>query len=160
MAALPTPHGVAVAEEYMREAISLAKQTPLIDVPVGAIIYGPDGRRLAGATNRRVADSDPTAHAEILALRAAAQEFGGGWRLTGCTMVVSLEPCAMCAGAIIGARIGTLIFGAFEPKTGACGSVVDLPREFPLASQLEVRGGILDVDCAALLTDFFTEKRG
>lgn len=128
------------------------------DVPVGAVVFGPDGRELAAATNRREADADPTAHAEILALRAAAAVHGDSWRLTGCTLVVTLEPCAMCAGALVGARTGAVVFGAWEPRTGACGSVFDVARESPL-HRVEVRGGVLDDECGRLLRTFFSLRR-
>src|ERR1700740_3135340 len=99
-----------------------------VDVPVGAVVYSPDGTELAAAGNAREATGDPTAHAEILALRGAAQRLGT-WRLADCTLVVTLEPCTMCAGALVLARIGTLVFGAWEPKTGAVGSLWDVVRD-------------------------------
>ncbi|MCI1255542.1 MAG: nucleoside deaminase [Corynebacterium provencense] len=142
----------------MARALEVAASTPPGDVPVGAVVFGPDGRELAAATNRREADADPTAHAEILALRAAAAVHGDSWRLTGCTLVVTLEPCAMCAGALVGARTGAVVFGAWEPRTGACGSVFDVARESPL-HRVEVRGGVLDDECGRLLRTFFSLRR-
>ncbi|WP_259141695.1 nucleoside deaminase [Tsukamurella ocularis] len=129
------------------------------DVPVGAAVIGPDGAVLALAGNRREALGDPTAHAEILAIREAATRFGDGWRLEGCTLAVTLEPCAMCAGALVSARIGHLVFGAFEPKTGAVGSVWDVVRDPRVAHRVTVRGGVRAAECAALLHDFFQPHR-
>ena len=143
----------------MRRALEVAAATPRGDVPVGAIVLGPDGAELAAATNRREADGDPTAHAEVLAIRQAARHGLDGWRLSQCTLVVTLEPCAMCAGAIVGARVGRLIFGAFEPKTGACGSTVDVVRDSSVLHALEVRGGVLEGECAELLGRFFRGLR-
>ncbi|MGV0870110.1 nucleoside deaminase [Corynebacterium kalidii] len=142
----------------MRRALTVARSTPQVDVPVGAVVLGPDGRELACATNRRESDADPTAHAEVLALRAAARAHGDAWRLEDCTLVVTLEPCAMCAGAAVGARVGRILFGAREPRTGACGSVVDVARESPLHT-VAVRGGVLSHECEGLLSDFFRRRR-
>ena len=110
----------------LRRAIDVARDTPPADVPVGAIIYDAAGVEIAHAHNRKETDGDPTAHAEILAIRDAVGVVGDGWRLEGCTLAVTLEPCAMCAGAIAASRINTVVFGAYEPKTGACGSVIDV----------------------------------
>ncbi|MGO3361314.1 MAG: nucleoside deaminase [Corynebacterium sp.] len=143
----------------MGRALEIARGTPEQDVPVGAVVYGPDGSELATATNRREADADPTAHAEVLALRAAAGELGDAWRLGDCTLAVTLEPCAMCAGAAVGARVSRIVFGAYEPRTGACGSVFDVARESPLHA-VEVRGGVRLEECEELLTGFFRERRG
>ncbi|CAM3533359.1 nucleoside deaminase [Tsukamurella ocularis] len=129
------------------------------DVPVGAAVIAPDGAVLARAGNRREALGDPTAHAEILAIRAAAATFGDGWRLEGCTLAVTLEPCAMCAGALVSARIGHLVFGAFEPKTGAVGSVWDVVRDPRVTHRVTVRGGVREAECAALLHEFFRPHR-
>lgn len=129
------------------------------DVPVGAAVIAPDGAVLARAGNRREQLGDPTAHAEILAIREAATLFGDGWRLEGCTLAVTLEPCAMCAGALVSARIGHLVFGAFEPKTGAVGSVWDVVRDPRVTHRVTVRGGVREAECAALLTDFFASHR-
>jgi tRNA(adenine34) deaminase len=137
----------------MRRALEVAGAAGE-DVPVGAVVYGPDGAELAAARNEREATGDPTAHAEIVALRAAAAVLGG-WRLDGCTLVVTLEPCTMCAGALVLARIGTLVFGAWEPKTGAVGSLWDVVRDRRLNHRPEVYGGILEAECARVMRDFF-----
>jgi tRNA(adenine34) deaminase len=129
------------------------------DVPVGAIVLAPDGSELASACNAREALGDPTAHAELLALRAAARRHGDGWRLTGCTLVVTVEPCTMCAGALVLARISRLVFGAWEPKTGAAGSLWDVVRDRRLSHRPEVVGGVLATECSALLEAFFTPHR-
>ncbi|MCK0439201.1 nucleoside deaminase [Gordonia alkaliphila] len=144
----------------IRAALSAAADTPADDVPIGAVVFGPDGRELARATNRREADGDPTAHAEILALRAAAKLHGDGWRLEGCTLAVTVEPCAMCAGAIGLARVSSVVFGAWEPKTGAVGSLWDLLRDQRLLHRPQVRGGVLADECGGLVRDFFAARRG
>jgi tRNA(adenine34) deaminase len=128
------------------------------DVPVGAVIYGPDGTELATGRNERELTGDPTAHAEILALRRAAQRRGE-WRLDGCTLVVTVEPCTMCAGALVLARISTVVFGAWEPKTGAVGSLWDVVRDSRLNHRPEVYGGVLETECAESLRDFFGTQR-
>jgi tRNA(adenine34) deaminase len=128
------------------------------DVPVGAVIYGPDGAEIATGRNERELTGDPTAHAEIVALRAAAAAVGA-WRLDGCTLVVTLEPCTMCAGAIVLARIATVVFGAWEPKTGAVGSLWDVVRDRRLNHRPEVYPGVLDDECAGLLRAFFADHR-
>jgi tRNA(adenine34) deaminase len=143
----------------MRRALAIAAecaQGP--DVPVGAVLFGPDGTLLAAARNERELTGDPTAHAEILALRQAAGQRGG-WRLDGCALVVTLEPCTMCAGAIVLARIATLVFGAWEPKTGAVGSLWDVVRDRRLNHRPEVYAGVLEQECSTLLRDFFTGRR-
>ncbi|MGP5930829.1 nucleoside deaminase [Corynebacterium glyciniphilum] len=155
---LPRPTREERDDALMRRALTVAASTPAGDVPVGAVVVGPDGRELASATNRRDVDADPTAHAEVLALRAAATALGDGWRLEDCTLVVTLEPCAMCAGAAVGARIGRILFGAYEPRTGACGSVVDVARESPLHT-VAVRGGVLSEECEELVRGFFRSRR-
>ncbi|MBQ1051875.1 nucleoside deaminase [Micromonospora sp. C51] len=124
------------------------------DVPVGAVLYGPDGRELAIGRNERELTGDPTAHAEVLALRRAAERLGR-WRLDGCTLVVTLEPCTMCAGALVLARVSTVVFGAWEPKTGAAGSLWDVLRDRRLNHRPEVYGGILEAENAAVLRAFF-----
>ncbi|MDN5758830.1 MAG: nucleoside deaminase [Tomitella sp.] len=129
------------------------------DVPVGAVVFDADGRQLARAVNAREELGDPTAHAEILALRAAAHEYGDGWRLAGATLAVTLEPCTMCAGALVSARVGRLVFGAWEPKTGAVGSLWDVVRDRRLTHRPEVRGGVLEQECAAMLEEFFRRRR-
>jgi tRNA(adenine34) deaminase len=132
--------------------------THLPDVPVGAVVVGPDGTVIAGGTNAREAEADPTAHAEVVALRAAGRALGS-WRLDGCTLVVSLEPCAMCAGALIAARVDRVVFGAWDPKAGACGSVFDLPRDRGALHHPEVIGGVMAQASASLLTEFFAARR-
>ena len=127
------------------------------DVPIGAAILR-DGEPLALAGNERELRRDPTAHAEILAIRAAAEALGG-WRLPGTTLYVTLEPCAMCAGAIVLARIPTVVVGAPDPKAGAAGSVLDVLAEPALNHRPEVTGGVLGAECAALLREFFAAKR-
>ena len=141
------------------EAALEAARAPGADVPIGAVVFGPDGPPLAAARNARVELGDPTAHAEILALRAAAQVVGDGWRLEGCTLAVTLEPCTMCAGALVLARIARLVFGAWEPKTGAVGSLWDVVRDRRLNHRPEVVGGVLAAECGDLLRAFFRDQR-
>lgn len=129
------------------------------DVPVGAIVIDPEGAVIGTGHNEREATGDPTAHAEVLALRAAA-EANGSWNLTNHTLVVTLEPCVMCAGAILNARIGRVVFGAWDPKAGAAGSVVDLLRDRTLPTRVdEVIGGVLESECSVILTEFFGNLR-
>jgi tRNA(adenine34) deaminase len=128
------------------------------DVPVGAVILDEAGTVLARARNRRETDQDPTAHAEILAIRQAATVLGR-WRLTDLTLVVTLEPCTMCAGAVTAARLGRLVYGAEDPKAGAVGSLWDVLRDARLNHRPEVIGGVLADDCGALLREFFTGRR-
>jgi tRNA(adenine34) deaminase len=128
------------------------------DVPVGAVVLDPLGAVVAVAGNERERRSDPTAHAEILALRGAA-EAADSWRLDGHTLVVTLEPCTMCAGALVLARIGTLVFGAYDPKAGAVASLFDVVRDPRLNHRVDVRGGIREVECSRLLMDFFAGHR-
>ena len=128
------------------------------DVPVGAVVLGPDGAVVGRGHNAREASGDPTAHAEVLALRAAAATLGR-WRLADCTLVVTLEPCAMCAGAIVLARVPRLVLGAWDDKAGAAGSVHDLVRDRRLNHRVEVVGGVLEAECAALLREFFADHR-
>lgn len=128
------------------------------DVPVGAVVVGPDGQVVGRGHNAREATGDPTAHAEVLALRDAAQTLGE-WRLAGCTLVVTLEPCAMCAGATMLARVPRLVLGAWDEKAGATGSVWDLVRDRRSTHRVEVVGGVREEECAALLLDFFAGHR-
>ncbi|RAK27233.1 tRNA(adenine34) deaminase [Actinoplanes lutulentus] len=137
----------------MRRALAVASASP-DDVPVGAILLGPDGAELAAAGNERELTGDPTAHAEVLVLRKAAAALGS-WRLDGCTLVVTLEPCTMCAGALVLARVSTVVFGAWEPKTGAVGSLWDVVRDSRINHRPEVYAGVLETECAQLLRDFF-----
>ncbi len=131
---------------------------PRSEVPVGAVILDPAGAMIAGAHNRRESDADPTAHAEIVAIRAAGRALGS-WHLNGCTLVVTLEPCTMCAGAVVAARIARVVYGATDPKAGAAGSLWDVLRDRRLNHQVEVVGGILAEDCGALLREFFAQRR-
>ncbi|HEV7973470.1 nucleoside deaminase [Amycolatopsis sp.] len=142
----------------MRAAIQAARGSGA-DVPIGAVVFAPDGTPLASAHNAREELGDPTAHAEILALRAAARVYGDGWRLEGCTLAVTVEPCTMCAGALVLARVARVVFGAWEPKTGAAGSLWDVVRDRRLNHRPEVIGGVLEDECAALLEDFFARHR-
>ncbi|MEV0104365.1 nucleoside deaminase, partial [Nocardia sp. NPDC050789] len=140
-------------------AIAAAAAAYPRDVPVGAVVFDADGRELARAANAREALGDPTAHAEVLALRAAAQVHGDGWRLEGATLAVTLEPCTMCAGALVLSRISRVVFGAWEPKTGAVGSLWDVVRDRRLNHRPQVRAGVLEPECAALLDSFFQSHR-
>jgi tRNA(adenine34) deaminase len=146
-------------EHFIRVALQAAATAGPRDVPVGAAVFGPDGAELARAVNAREALGDPTAHAEILALRAAAQVVGDGWRLEGATLAVTVEPCTMCAGAVVMARVARLVFGAWEPKTGAVGSLWDVVRDRRLTHRPEVRGGVLAAQCAAPMAEFFARQR-
>jgi tRNA(adenine34) deaminase len=145
-------------EDLVRTAIRAAANAGQ-DVPIGAVVFAPDGTVLAQACNAREALGDPTAHAEVLALREAATKHGDGWRLDGCTLAVTLEPCTMCAGALVLARVSRLVFGAWEPKTGAVGSLWDVVRDRRLNHRPEVRGGVLEEECADLLERFFRTQR-
>jgi len=128
------------------------------DVPVGAAVVGSDGELLASAANERETGDDPTAHAEIVALRRAGQRVGS-WRLAGATLVVTLEPCTMCAGAAVLARVERIVFGAWDPKAGAVGSLWDVVRDRRLNHRPEVIGGVRAAECAALLEQFFAQRR-
>ncbi|MFI2839051.1 nucleoside deaminase [Mycolicibacterium neoaurum] len=145
--------------ELIRQALEAARLAGPDDIPIGAVVFGPDGTELARAANAREILRDPTAHAEILAMRAAAQVLGDGWRLTDCTLAVTVEPCTMCAGALVMARVGRLVFGAWEPKTGAVGSLWDVVRDRRLTHRPQVRGGVLERECAAPLEEFFARHR-
>ncbi|MFF6780892.1 tRNA adenosine(34) deaminase TadA [Streptomyces sp. NPDC012510] len=128
------------------------------DVPVGAVVLSPDGTTvLAAGHNEREATGDPTAHAEVLAVRRAAERLGE-WRLTGCTLVVTLEPCTMCAGALVQSRVDRLVYGARDEKAGATGSLWDVVRDRRLNHRPEVVEGVLAGECAGLLTDFFRTR--
>ncbi|WP_431875497.1 nucleoside deaminase [Amycolatopsis sacchari] len=142
----------------VRAALAAAREAGP-DVPIGAAVFGPDGTLLASAHNAREELGDPTAHAEVLALRAAARVHGDGWRLEGCTLAVTVEPCTMCAGALVLARVARVVFGAWEPRTGAVGSLWDVVRDRRLNHRPEVVGGVLETECAALLDAFFAGHR-
>jgi tRNA(adenine34) deaminase len=143
----------------MRDALAVAAGAVRTgDVPVGALVLDAAGVVLAAAPNARERDGDPTAHAEVLALRAAAGARGD-WRLDGCTLVVTLEPCTMCAGAVVLARVARLVYGASDPKAGAVGSLWDVVRDRRLNSRPEVIGGVLAEESAELLRGFFADRR-
>jgi tRNA(adenine34) deaminase len=153
-----TPHVADAAERWMAQALALARAAQVRgEVPVGAIVVS-EGAIVGRGGNAPIAGNDPTAHAEIAALREAASALGN-YRLPGCELYVTIEPCAMCAGAILHARIRRLVFGAPDPKTGACGSVVDLFAEPRLNHHTTVTGGVAAEACAALLSDFFASRR-
>ena len=144
--------------EYMQIALDLARQAALNnEVPVGAIIVK-DGEIIGRGSNAPIGLHDPTAHAEVIAMRQAAQHLGN-YRLVDCTLYVTLEPCAMCSGAMQHARIAKLIYGASDPKTGACGSVINVMSEPKLNHHTEVIGGLLAEECGAVLTEFFKQRR-
>jgi tRNA(adenine34) deaminase len=156
--------------EWMGLALAEARRALVTaDVPIGAVVIGPDGGVLGSGRNEREALGDPTAHAEMVAIREAATrlqelraqdgEPDDGWRLEDCTLVVTLEPCAMCAGAIVLARIPRVVFGAWDEKAGAVGSVFDILRERRLNHWVEVYAGVREPECAALLRDFFAGHR-
>jgi tRNA(adenine34) deaminase len=145
-------------ERLMGLAIERAREAELHgDVPIGAVVAR-DGEPIAAAGNERELRRDPTAHAEVLAIRAAAGALGG-WRLPGTTLYVTLEPCVMCAGAIVLARIPAVVFGAADPKAGAAGSVLDVLAEPALNHHPRVTAGVMEAECAALLRDFFESRR-
>ncbi len=146
-------------EDLIRAALDAVSAAGPHDVPIGAAVFGRDGAELSRAANAREATGDPTAHAEILAMRAAADALGDGWRLDGTTLAVTVEPCTMCAGALVMARVARVVFGAWEPKTGAVGSLWDVVRDRRLTHRPEVRGGVLEDECAAPLAAFFAGKR-
>jgi tRNA(adenine34) deaminase len=144
-------------EPAMRAALTEAAMAEP-DVPVGAVVLDGTGAVIGRGRNHREAAADPTAHAEVLALRMAGQA-AGDWRLQGCTLVVTLEPCTMCAGAVLAGRLRRLVYGAPDPKAGAAGSVWDVLHDPRLGEPVEVIGGILAGECAALLRDFFARRR-
>uniref|UniRef100_UPI00404A155B tRNA adenosine(34) deaminase TadA n=1 Tax=Candidatus Planktophila sp. TaxID=2175601 RepID=UPI00404A155B len=147
-----------IHQDLMRSAIAIAQSAlKTDDVPVGALIVDSENNIISTGYNEREAHQDPTAHAEIVAIRRAAQKLGT-WRLDGCKLVVTLEPCAMCAGAIAQSRINTLIFGAWDEKAGAVGSVWDVLRDPRAIHKMEVVGGVLEAECAELLTNFFRQQ--
>ncbi|MGA7934914.1 MAG: tRNA adenosine(34) deaminase TadA [Kovacikia sp.] len=148
-----------VHRQWMERAITLAQAAGEAgEVPVGAIVVGPDGQAIAEAENRRERDHDPTAHAEILALRAAGKALKN-WHLNRCTLYVTLEPCPMCAGAIVLARLGLLVYGADDPKSGAVRTVINLPDSGCSNHRLAVIGGILESSCRQQLQIWFTQHR-
>jgi len=143
----------------MRAALAEAEAAAALgEVPIGAVLVRA-GEVVGRGHNRREIDQDPLAHAELLAIREAARRLGS-WRLVGCTMYVTLEPCAMCAGALVNSRVERLVFGAWDPKAGYCGSLGDLARDPRLNHRLEVEGGVLAEECGRLLSSFFEGLRG
>jgi tRNA(adenine34) deaminase len=147
------------AARYMREALAEARLALASgDVPVGAVVVGPGGVVVGSGHNARETTGDPTAHAEVIALREASEQLGR-WHLDGCTLYTTLEPCVMCAGAIVLARIPRVVIAAWEPKTGACGSVHDLVRDRRANHQAEVVAGVLAEESAALMQEFFAAQR-
>jgi tRNA(adenine34) deaminase len=149
-----------VERELMQQALDCAREAERLgEVPVGAVIVDAAGAVLARAANSPIAREDPTAHAEILALRAAGRALGN-YRLPGCVLYVTLEPCAMCVGASIHARLARIVYAAPDPKTGACGSVFDLASSAKMNHRIEVIGGVLAEESAALLKQFFAARRG
>jgi len=158
-----TPEYLAVFEPAMTAALELADQGSGpgadADVPIGAVVLAPDGAIIGLGRNQCLAQGDPTAHAEIVAIRQAAQATGC-WRLDGCTLVVTLEPCTMCAGAVLSARLRRLVYGAADARAGAAGSLWDVVRDRRLGPPVEVIGGVLADPCAARLTRFFASRRG
>ncbi len=145
-------------EQFMREALALAAQAAAAgEVPVGAVVVR-DGEIVGRGYNQPISSHDPTAHAEVVALRDAAQRLAN-YRLTGCDLYVTLEPCAMCVGAMVHARIARVVYGARDPKTGACGSIVDLPAVATFNHHATFAGGVLAQECGDVLRRFFAERR-
>ena len=146
-------------QSLMLQAIAITQEVKSSgDVPVGALIVNEAGEIVSSGKNEREKDNDPTAHAEIVAIRKASEKIGS-WRLDDLTLIVTLEPCVMCAGAILQSRIKRLVFGAFDQKAGAVGSSLDVIRDVRALSKVEVVSGVLEKECAKLLTDFFATKR-
>lgn len=148
-------------ELWMKQALALAERAEREhdEVPVGAVLVGPDGALLAEGFNRNISDHDPTAHAEIVAMREAGRRLGNH-RLLGCTLYITLEPCAMCAMAMVHARVARVVFAASDPKTGAAGSVFDLLADPRHNHRVEIRGGVLGTEASERLTAYFRRKRG
>jgi tRNA(adenine34) deaminase len=148
----------ALDEQFMRNAMAIALDgTRQNEVPIGTVIVR-NGSIVAGANNRTVRDQDATAHAELIAIRDASAALDR-WRLDDCTLYVTLEPCAMCAGAIVLARLGRVVFGAWDPKAGMAGSIGDLLRHPKLNHRPEVQGGVLEAECSAMIAEFFESRR-
>ncbi len=157
---MPLPE-TTIDEERMRQAMALAERAEREDdeIPVGALVVSADGEVIGEGWNRNIADHDPSAHAEILAMRRAGQALGNH-RLVGCTLYVTLEPCAMCAMAMVHARVARVVYGASDPKTGAAGSVFNLLADPRHNHRIEVMGGVLAEECGTRLTNYFRRKRG
>jgi len=154
----PGPGSLAADEQYIRNALDLAREAVRRnEVPIGAVIVR-EGSIIAAASNRTIRDQDPTAHAELLAIREASSKLDR-WRLDDCTLYVTLEPCAMCAGAIVLSRMKRVVFGAWDDKAGMAGSVGDLLRHPRLNHRPEVRAGVLASECGVLLEEFFKRQR-
>ncbi|MGI6075742.1 MAG: tRNA adenosine(34) deaminase TadA [Pyramidobacter sp.] len=146
-------------EEYMSVALDLARAAAREgDIPVGAVVVAPDGRIIGKGRNRRRIEHDPTAHAEVVALRQAAEELQT-WNLSGCTLVVTLEPCPMCAGALVQSRVTRLVYGCSDPKAGACGTLYNIADDSRLFHRLEITAGVMELQCRKILQDFFLECR-
>lgn len=146
-------------EELMTQALALAKEAADEgEVPVAALVVDEEGRVIGRGANNRTNHGDPLGHAEVLALRQAADHLGR-WNLSGCTLIVTLEPCPMCTGACIQARVGTIVFGAYDPKAGCCGSLYNLARDSRFNHRPKVVGGVMADQCAALLAHFFASRR-
>lgn len=144
--------------EFMREALELAKKAAEKgEIPVGAIVVNEQGEQISNGYNLRENDKSATAHAEIIAIEGACERVGD-WRLKGCTLYVTLEPCPMCAGAIVNSRIDRVVFGAYDMQAGCCGSVINL-NAYPFNHAFKIEGGVLEEECSALLTDFFNKTR-
>jgi len=151
---MPSPYDDSMRHALDEARLSLAGD----DVPIGAVVLDPAGAIIGRGHNIREAAGDPTGHAEVVALRAAAEHVGE-WRLSGCTLVVTLEPCTMCAGAVVLSRVDRLVFGAYDDKAGAVGSLWDVVRDRRLNHRPEVIAGVLEDEAAALLDDFFASRR-
>lgn len=144
--------------KFIREALILAKQAAeLGEVPVGALVVNSEGEIISSAYNLRETQKNATAHAEILAIEKACSVLGG-WRLQGCTLYVTLEPCPMCAGALVNSRIDRVVFGAYDMQAGCCGSIVNF-NAYPFNHAFEITGGILEEECREVLTEFFKKRR-
>ncbi len=161
IAAARDPNATDIDSRMMARALDLAREASEAgEVPVGCVVYElASGEILGEGHNRREVDRDPVAHAEILAIREAASKIGS-WRLDGCALVVTLEPCAMCAGAIVNARVGRLVYGASDPKAGACGSLLSITTDLRLNHRVTPIGGVLAEESAELLRAFFRARRG
>jgi tRNA(adenine34) deaminase len=160
MIAVMTASSADPNRTLMEQALACAREAEAAgEVPVGAVIADATGAVVARAANAPIARRDATAHAEMLALRAAGRALGN-YRLPGCVLYVTLEPCAMCVGALVHARVARVVYGAADPKTGACGSVFDLAASAKMNHRIEVTGGVLAEECGALLKRFFAARRG
>ena len=150
---------IADYDAAIGRALAVAREAGAVgEVPVGAVVLDPAGALIASAHNEREAANDPTGHAEVIALRRAGTAFGS-WQLAGCTLAVTLEPCLMCAGGLVLARVSRLVFGAWDPKAGAAGSVWDVVRDRRVNHRVEVVGGVRAAECGVLLDRFFRERR-